>query len=151
MKATWRMAGVVWLAMIGVGQAQFGGQARPDRENRPGPWDNDVLVYRLSGDGRAEKLATFGRAGVPTVARMKDGQLIAGFQHFPQDDDRNFDRVAVSFSRNEGQTWDKPEPIFVEGLEEGLARPFDPTLVPKLLSGFRDIAEWRLTSRCQLR
>src|SRR4029079_4554414 len=50
--------------------------------------------------------------------------------HFPQDNDRNFDRVAVAFSIDEGQKWSKPEAISVEGLEQGLARPFDPTLVP---------------------
>ena len=89
-----------------------------------------MLAYRLTANGRAERLATFERAGVPTVARLQDGQLIAAFQHFPQDDDRNFDRVAVAFSSDEGQKWSKPEAISIEGLEQGLARPFDPTLVP---------------------
>lgn len=103
-------------------------EARPDL-TRPGPWDNDVLVYRLTVEGGVEKLATFERAGVPTVARLKDGRLIAGFQHFPASDDRNFDRVAVRFSGDEGRTWSSPVPIAVEGMEPGLARPFDPTLV----------------------
>jgi len=110
------------------------GSAQPPNgapnSDRPGPWDNDVLVYRTSATGRPEQLATFERAGVPTVARLKDGRLIAAFQHFPQDDNRNFDRVAVRFSSDEGRTWTKPEPIVVDGLEAGLARPFDPTLVP---------------------
>jgi hypothetical protein len=104
------------------------GSASP-RNNQPGPWDNDVLVHRL-GPGQPQPLATFPRAGVPTLARMQDGRLIAAFQHFPADDDRNFDRVAVSFSNDEGRTWTKPEPIAVAGMEPGLARPFDPTLVP---------------------
>jgi hypothetical protein len=38
--------------------------------------------------------------------------------------------VAVAFSRDEGQNWSKPQAIEVVGLESGLARPFDPTLVP---------------------
>jgi hypothetical protein len=101
----------------------------PNRQG-PGPWDQDVLVYRLGEDGRAERLAVFERAGVPTVARLADGRLLAAFQHFPQDDDRNFDRVAVSFSGDEGRTWSRAQPIAVEGMEAGLARPFDPTLVP---------------------
>ena len=67
---------------------------------------------------------------MPTVARLQDGRLITAFQHFPEDDNRNFDRVAVAFSRDEGQNWTKPEAISVENLEQGLARPFDPTLVP---------------------
>ncbi|TXT49870.1 MAG: Uncharacterized protein FD140_2734 [Limisphaerales bacterium] len=99
------------------------------RREQPGPWDQDVLVYRL-GTGRPEQLAIFGRAGVPTLARLADGRLIAAFQHFPADDDRNFDRVAVCLSKDEGRTWTKPEPIAVDNMEAGLARPFDPTLVP---------------------
>jgi hypothetical protein len=106
------------------------GPPGPPSRNRPGPWDNDVLVHRLNTNGSADKLATFERAGVPTLARLQDGRIIAAFQHFPQDDDRNFDRVAVCFSRDEGGTWSRPEPITVKGLEPGLARPFDPTLVP---------------------
>lgn len=102
---------------------------RPDRD-RPGPWDNDVLVYRVGRDGRSQKLATFERAGVPTLARLADGRLISAFQHFPKDDNRNFDRVAVRFSNDEGRTWTAATPITVEGMETGLARPFDPTLVP---------------------
>jgi hypothetical protein len=87
-------------------------------------------VYRVTTDGHAAKLATFERAGVPTLARLKDGRLISAFQHFPKDDDRAFDRVAVRFSSDEGLTWTTASPITVEGLEAGLARPFDPTLVP---------------------
>lgn len=101
----------------------------PDR-SKPGPWDNDVIVIRIGTDGSQERLGTFERAGVPTAARLQDGRLIAAYQAFPADDDRNFDRVAVSFSTDEGRTWSSPEPIVVEGMEAGLARPFDPTLVP---------------------
>lgn len=95
-----------------------------------GPWNNDVLVYRLGADGKTTPSGKFERAGVPTVARLGDGRLLATFQHFPADDQRHFDRVAASFSSDEGRTWTKPQPIEFEGLEEGLARPFDPTLVP---------------------
>ena len=31
-----------------------------------------MLVYRVSADGATEKLATFDRAGVPTLARLKE-------------------------------------------------------------------------------
>lgn len=104
-------------------------KGRPDT-NRPGPWNNDVLVYRVASNSAPAKIATFERAGVATVARLQDGRLIAAFQHFPADDDRNFDRVAVRFSSDEGRTWTQPEPISVAGMESGLARPFDPSLVP---------------------
>lgn len=98
--------------------------------NRPGPWNNDVEVFRAAAGREPERLATFERAGVPTVARLRDGRLIAAFQHFPQDDERNFDRVAVCYSRDEGRTWTRPQAIMVEGQDEGQTRPFDPTLVP---------------------
>jgi len=81
-------------------------------------------------DGALGPLATFERAGVPTLARLGDGRLIAAYQHFPQDDQRNFDRVAVRFSSDEGRTWTAPAPIEVNGMEPGLSRQFDPTLVP---------------------
>lgn len=95
-----------------------------------GPWNNDVLVYRATTDGTTEKLETFDRAGVPTLARLRDGRLMAAFQNFPSDDERHFDRVAVRFSSDEGKTWTSAAPIEVDGMEEGLVRPFDPTLVP---------------------
>jgi DNA-binding beta-propeller fold protein YncE len=98
--------------------------------NQPGPWDNDVIVYRSPSNGNAEKLATFERAGVPTVARLKDGRLIVAHQHFPENDRENFDKVAVHFSSDEGRTWAAPRVIQVAGLPEGMRFPFDPTLVP---------------------
>ena len=107
----------------------FNPQGRSNRD-RPGPWDNDVLVYRISPDGRTEKLATFPRAGVSTVARLKDGRLIAAHQHFPADNDADFDKVAVHFSADEGRTWTQPEVVRLQGLPEGMRFPFDPTLVP---------------------
>lgn len=89
-----------------------------------------MIVTRIGTDGRQERLATFERAGVPTAARLQDGRLVAAYQSFPADDERNFDRVAVRFSSDEGRTWTASTPIVVEGMEAGLARPFDPTLVP---------------------
>lgn len=95
-----------------------------------GPWNRDVIVYRVSASGAVEKAATFERAGVPTIARMKDGRLIAAHQHFPESDRENFDKVAARFSNDEGRTWTAPQVIRVDGLPEGMRFPFDPTLVP---------------------
>jgi hypothetical protein len=107
----------------------FTPQGEPNR-NRPGPWDNDVMVYRVGVGGKTEKLARFPRAGVPTLARLKDGRLLAAYQHFPADNDRNFDKVAVRFSSDEGRTWRESQVIRLAGLPEGMRFPFDPTLVP---------------------
>jgi hypothetical protein len=112
-------------------------QADAQRENPPatranenGPWNNDVIAWRVSGGGAVEKVATFERAGVPTAARMPDGRLIVAHQYFPANDPVNFDKVAVHFSSDDGRTWTAPEVINVDGLPEGMRFPFDPTLVP---------------------
>ncbi|MDZ4290131.1 MAG: sialidase family protein [Prosthecobacter sp.] len=95
-----------------------------------GPWNRDVIVYRAAADAPPEKIATFDRAGVPTIARLKDGRLIAAHQHFPENDAAAFDKVAVHFSSDEGRTWTAPAVIQLTGLPEGMRFPFDPTLVP---------------------
>ncbi len=104
-------------------------QRQPQDQNQNGPASNDVLVYRVKSDATAEQVSRFERAGVATLTRLQDGRLLAAFQHFPADDPQHFDRVAVSFSTDEGGLWTKPQPVVVESMEEGLVRPFDPTLV----------------------
>lgn len=104
------------------------GQPQP-RQN-DGPWNRDVIAWRVGPDGAVEKAATFERAGVPTIARLKDGRLIVAHQHFPADDPDGFDKVAVHFSNDDGKTWDAAKVIRVDGLPEGMRFPFDPTLVP---------------------
>lgn len=94
-----------------------------------GPWNNDVRIYRLAADGRAERLGVFERAGVPTIARLRDGRLLAAFQHFPVGAPDRFDKIAAAISSDEGRTWSSPETIRFAGLPEGMMRPFDPTLV----------------------
>ncbi len=98
-------------------------------QNGPGPWNNDVIVYHAKADGSAEKLATFGRAGVPTLNRMQDGRLIAAHQHFPENDAAAFDKVAIHFSADEGKTWTPAVVMKLNSLPEGMRFPFDPTLV----------------------
>jgi hypothetical protein len=102
---------------------------RQEERTQPGPWDNDILVFHLENDGRARKLTAFERAGVATVARMKDGRLIAAHQHFPESR-VDFDKVAVRFSSDEGETWTDARTIRLNGLPEEMRFPFDPTLVP---------------------
>ena len=109
-----------------------GGPAEQARAGRPGPWDRDVVVYRVSRGGDVEQVATFERAGVPTIARLADGRLIAAHQHFPADFGADFDKVAVHFSNDDGRTWSAAEVIQLVGLPEGMRFPFDPTIVPLL-------------------
>jgi hypothetical protein len=105
------------------------GSAQQPGPGAAGPWDNDLLVHRVSPQGRVEQLATFPRGGVPTLARMKDGRLIAAHQYFPENDPASFDKVAVRFSEDEGRTWTLSRVIELTGLPEGMRFPFDPTLV----------------------
>mgnify|MGYP005836427865 CR=1 FL=1 len=114
----------------GAGGSPFP-QLQPLAQRQPsGPWNCDVDVWRLSPDAAARKVAAFERAGVPTVARLKDGRLLAAHQHFPPDNEMDFDKVAVRFSTDEGLTWTRPRVIGLEGLPAGMRFPFDPTLVP---------------------
>ena len=103
----------------------------PPQQRQPpqGPWANDVHVYRIARDGQVRRLATFERAGVPTVARLKDGRLLAAHQHFPEGGGEDFDKVAVRFSSDEGATWTAARVMTLTGLPAGLRFPFDPTLV----------------------
>jgi len=117
-------------ALLASLTAQQPGPSNRPQPGQPGPWDNDVIVYRLATNGAVEKLATFERAGVPTLARLKDGRLIAAHQHFPAGNDADFDKVAVRFSSDEGRTWTEPQVIRLSGLGDGMRFPFDPTLVP---------------------
>lgn len=100
-----------------------------DCQTGNGPWSNDIAIYKISGTQQNQRLWTFPRAGVSTLARMKDGRLITAFQNFPENDTARFDKVAVSFSSDEGVTWTDPATIIVTGMDTTLLRPFDPTLV----------------------
>jgi hypothetical protein len=127
--------GLLLVPFLFAGAGQPPGQNLPGQPagpapGQPGPWDQDVLVHRVSNGGAVESLATFGRSGVPTIARLADGRLIAAHQYFPENDAANFDKVAVRFSRDEGRTWTPPRVIELTGLPQGMRFPFDPTLVP---------------------
>src|SRR5947207_2672125 len=85
-----------------VQPAHEAGKARFPRVGQPGPWDSDLIVYHVSRGLEVTKITTFPRGGVPTLARLKDGRLIVAHQHFPENDEANFDKVAVHFSSDEG-------------------------------------------------
>jgi hypothetical protein len=106
------------------------GQPGPNTQN--GPWNNDIAIYKYNptaATNQTQRLWTFPRAGVSTLTRLKDGRLITAFQNFPENDTARFDKVAVSFSSDEGVSWTDPATINVTGMDSNLLRPFDPTLV----------------------
>jgi hypothetical protein len=123
--------------LLGLGVGLAAAQEPPGRspagdarDGRPGPWDQDVAVFRVERDGRSERIWTFPRAGVASVARLGDGRLIAAHQHFPEGFGADFDKVAVHFSEDDGRTWSDSRVIVLAGLPEEMRFPFDPTLVP---------------------
>ncbi len=98
--------------------------------SQQGPW-NSPLRIAWSKDGR-----TFGAssvfqdsAGVPCVIKWKGDTLIAAFQWFRQPNPSpSWDRIAVKFSYDKGQSWSTPVPVAISGLPSTFQRPFDPTL-----------------------
>lgn len=94
-----------------------------------GPWTRDLLIAVGAGPEGWGPFSTFvARAGVPSLARLPGGRLVAVFQWFPYEDPDAFDRVAVAFSDDGGRTWTPPRPVVVQGLPQGYQRPFDPTV-----------------------
>jgi lysophospholipase L1-like esterase/dienelactone hydrolase len=129
----WASLGLVLLSSATAAQAPSrppGPPSPAERARQPGPWDQDIHVYRVPVSGAPELLATFARGGVATVARLGDRRLIVAHQHFPANREADFDKVAVHFSSDEGRTWTPAEVIRLQGLPKGMRFPFDPTLVP---------------------
>lgn len=95
-----------------------------------GPWENNLALAWIDSAGRTDGDYTtvVEAGGVPTVIQDADGRLIAAFQWFPCENEEEFDKVAVSISEDEGETWSDPELIEIEDFPEGYQRPFDPTL-----------------------
>ena len=98
------------------------------------PFDGDVIVYKSIQGMRPEDVGephyTFRRAGVSTLARLGDKIFIA-FQNFDanRNDTANFDRIATSFSTDNGETWSQRKTVEFKRFPSNLQRPFDPTLV----------------------
>src|SRR5262245_16820853 len=94
------------------------------------PWNNDLIVSR-SADGKAfspARLFLTG-GGVASLARDSSGRLIAAFQWFPRDNSAAFDKVAISFSTDEGTSWSVPQTISIADFPKNMMRPCDPALV----------------------
>ena len=99
------------------------------------PWTNPLMMA-WSNDG-----ITFGTpsvfqdsSGVPSAIRWRGDTLICAFQWARKPvGSSTWDKVAVKFSYDNGNTWTDPEPIVVNGLPGNFQRPFDPALA--LFSG----------------
>lgn len=97
--------------------------------NTQGPWQQDLKIAVGSDPDRFGTPTTFvAQAGVVSMARRTNGQLIAVFQWFPFADPAAFDLIATSLSNDGGRSWSAPRSLTVAGLPAGYQRPFDPTL-----------------------
>ena len=95
-----------------------------------GPWNFDLELYESDDGLRFIKSGLFSeRGGVPTMARLRDGRLLAMFQWFPIDRRESFDQIAATIGSPDGNTWSAPRTIQINGMPETLYRSFDPTLV----------------------
>ena len=95
-----------------------------------GPWNNDLDFYESDDGLRFKKSGLFSeRGGVPTMAKLRDGRLLAMFQWFPVDRRESFDQIAATIGSSDGVTWSAPRTIRIDGMPETLYRSFDPTLV----------------------
>jgi len=99
---------------------------------QPGPWNNDLVICTSSDGTTFTNFRLFqDSSGVPSITRLPSGRLVAAFQWFPGPAFSNphFDRVAVKFSDDNGNSWTPPLPIVIADLPAGYQRPFDPTVV----------------------
>lgn len=94
------------------------------------PWQMPLMTA-TSTDGITFAKPTIFQdsSGVPSLIRWKGDTLVAVFQWFRQPmQSLTWDKVAVKFSYNNGQTWTTPTPIIINNLPANYQRPFDPTL-----------------------
>lgn len=95
-----------------------------------GPWNHDLKMAWSTDGATFDSPGLFLKAaGVPSLARLADGRLLAAFQWFPDRGSPSWDRVATRQSLDGGGSWSDPQPIAVQGLPSTYQRPFDPTLV----------------------
>ncbi|OWY21881.1 hypothetical protein BVG80_12190 [Sphingobacteriales bacterium TSM_CSM] len=95
-----------------------------------GPWNADLVICNSPDGTTFNNCRIFiDSAGVASVIKKNNGQLIAAFQWFPAPiGSAYWDKVAVCTSDDNGNTWTAPVPASFPDLPEGYQRPFDPTL-----------------------
>lgn len=94
------------------------------------PWKRPLKICRSTDGITFSDIRIFqDSSGVPDVIRLPDNRLISIFQWFRQPvGSVTWDRVAVKFSSDSGNSWTEPVPIVVNGLPVNFTRPFDPAL-----------------------
>jgi hypothetical protein len=127
---TYKLTGAVLFLLILSWPGTSLGQAPNRRQASDGPWNHDLYHFETDSTGEfGSARVLVERGGVPALLRDQWSRLVATFQWFPFERREAFDRIAVMFSYDDGETWGKPQPIKVAQWPEGYVRPCDPTLV----------------------
>lgn len=99
-------------------------------QTNQGPWNRPVMFCTGSNGSQFSSPAIFqDSSGVPSIVQLPTGRLLAAFQWFRAPiNSPTWDRVAVKYSDDMGQTWQGPFPIQISNFPAMYQRPFDPTL-----------------------
>ncbi len=83
------------------------------------PWEMMAYIF-ISDDGLEfeKQYLVAERAAVPHMIQAQNGDLVAVFQYFSEDNEEEFDVIAYSISTDMGVTWSEVEPIDFDGLPE---------------------------------
>lgn len=94
------------------------------------PWTNPLMMAWSNNGITFETPSVFqDSSGVPSAIRWKGDTLVCAFQWARQPvGSSTWDKVAVKFSYDNGETWTDPQTIIVNGLPANYQRPFDPAL-----------------------
>lgn len=106
-------------------------QGPPGGPRRP-PWMNSLDLAKSTDGLHFEKLerTVVAHGGVPSLMYDHGKNSIAAiYQYFSFEKEEDFDKIAVSFSNDEGETWTKPQVVTILGLPEPLGNSVDPTIV----------------------
>lgn len=99
-------------------------------QTNQGPWNRPLMMCTsANGTQFSEPVIFQDSAGVPSIVQLPTGRLLAAFQWFrAPNNSPSWDRVAIKYSDDMGQTWQGPFPIQINNFPPVYQRPFDPTL-----------------------
>ena len=102
------------------------------RDATRGPWFSSIKLA-LSNDGlHFEKThrVLVDRGGVSNICMASEGRIIVSYQYFSFLHEKEFNKMAVSISSDDGKTWDGPIIMILNGLDKyRCIFPCDPTKV----------------------
>lgn len=118
-----RLYVIVSLLLLGSVSQPLLAQSNP-------PWRRPLkMAYSEEGSLFAPPITFQDSSGVPSVIKWKGDTLLCVFQWFRLPvGTPTWDRVAVKYSYNNGQSWTAPQPIVLHDFPANYQRPFDPTL-----------------------